>query len=434
MAKKTSKPGPVAPALIDGRVSLDQCKRAVDALHKHFEQHRKAEDETNLLPAKEQHVWLSITVKKISSVHRFKPVKIPIVHPIVDPRVEAVCLITKDPQRKYKDLLEEQGIKFISRVVGIEKLKGKFKPFEARRQLLKQSGLFLADDRVIPLLPKLLGVKWFEAKKQPIPVSLTRKDLKTELERAISSTYMNQNQGTCTSVKIAKLPTHTAAQTLANLTAALPAAVNGVKGGWENVQSLVLKTNSSVGLPIWSCDLGENRWAGMEEVQSDEELEEHSSPKGKKRAAVLDEEDHSKPRKKKAKRDLVEITPSASVPAPITVSASTKTAQDTPKVNDSPLPTMKKAKRTSAVDNLPRPLKEKTELPKEESKKSREKNKRVDIDEQVVSASPTVVELKQKRAGKVGERKKEVVALGKDVKKKFGKGVKDALIGRKAGQ
>lgn len=56
-------------------------------------------------------------------------------------------------------------IKFISRVVGIEKLKGKFKPFEARRMLLKENGLFLADERIIPLLPKLLGSKWFEAKK-----------------------------------------------------------------------------------------------------------------------------------------------------------------------------------------------------------------------------------------------------------------------------
>jgi ribosome biogenesis protein UTP30 len=76
-----------------------------------------------------------------------------------------VCLITKDPQRQYKDLLAEQNIKFISRVVGIEKLKGKFKPFEARRMLLKENGLFLADERIVPLLPKLLGVKWFEAKK-----------------------------------------------------------------------------------------------------------------------------------------------------------------------------------------------------------------------------------------------------------------------------
>ena len=89
----------------------------------------------------------------------------PIVHPLVDPRTESVCLITKDPQREYKDLLETHGIKFISRVVGIEKLKGKFKPFEARRMLLKENALFLADERVIPLLPGLLGKAFFKAKK-----------------------------------------------------------------------------------------------------------------------------------------------------------------------------------------------------------------------------------------------------------------------------
>ena len=49
--------------------------------------------------------------------------------------------------------------------MGITKLKGKFKPFEARRVLLKENGMFLADERVVPLLPKLLGSKWFEAKK-----------------------------------------------------------------------------------------------------------------------------------------------------------------------------------------------------------------------------------------------------------------------------
>jgi hypothetical protein len=39
------------------------------------------------------------------------------------------------------------------------------------------------------------------AGRQPIPVCLTRKDLKGELERALSSTYMNQNRGTCTYAK-----------------------------------------------------------------------------------------------------------------------------------------------------------------------------------------------------------------------------------------
>lgn len=47
----------------------------------------------------------------------------------------------------------------------MEKLKGKFKPFEARRLLLKENAMFLADERVIPLLPRLLGSKWFDAKK-----------------------------------------------------------------------------------------------------------------------------------------------------------------------------------------------------------------------------------------------------------------------------
>ena len=139
----------------------------------------------------------------------------PLSHPLIDPRTTPICLITKDPQREYKDLLESHGIRFISRVVGIEKLKGKFKPFEARRMLLKENGMFLADDRVIPLLPKLLGKAFFNAKKfvcpsirvtpsltsnrsrQPVPVRLKRKDLKGELERAVSSTYFHQNQGTC---------------------------------------------------------------------------------------------------------------------------------------------------------------------------------------------------------------------------------------------
>lgn len=83
----------------------------------------------------------------------------------MDPRESSICLITKDPQREYKDLLEKHNIKFISRVVGVEKLKGKFKGYEEKRMLLKENGLFLADERVVPLLPALLGKKFFQAKK-----------------------------------------------------------------------------------------------------------------------------------------------------------------------------------------------------------------------------------------------------------------------------
>ncbi|PFH54048.1 hypothetical protein AMATHDRAFT_45069 [Amanita thiersii Skay4041] len=268
--------------IIDNHVSLHQCKLAINALHSHESKKQERREENELLPAEAPLVWLNVTVKRMPNDSKIKPIRIPVVHPIVDPRTSPVCLITKDPQREYKDLLEKHNIKFISRVVGIAKLKGKFRSFEARRMLLKENGLFLADDRVIPLLPKLLGAKWFEAKKQPVPVNLARKDLKKELERAISSTYMNQNRGTCmyvitnycittyeslsySAIKIGRL-SHSPAQLLDNLKEALPAIIHYIKDGWENVQNLHVKTNSSMSLPIWTCSLDdekEGRWAGL---------------------------------------------------------------------------------------------------------------------------------------------------------------------------
>ncbi|KAG8696729.1 hypothetical protein FRC09_008298 [Ceratobasidium sp. 395] len=291
------------PSLIDSHVSVKQAKLAVDALLKYAAKVQAERDETELLGAKDELVWLNVNVKQVHPEKKLKPFSVPLARPIVDPRTSPICLITKDPQREYKDLLTAQNIKFVSRVVGVTKLKGKFKPFEVRRQLLKDHGLFLADERVVPLLPKLLGKIFFNAKKQPIPVNLQKKDLKAELERAVSSTYMHQNQGTCTSIKIAPI-SFTPAQVLDNLTTALPNVIKHIKGGWDNVQSLYIKTSTSVSLPIWSCELGSGeggRWAGMvgaseeteesdgSEESSESEEEEEEAPvvkEGKKRAAA----------------------------------------------------------------------------------------------------------------------------------------------------
>ncbi|KAJ7160877.1 ribosomal protein L1p/L10e family-domain-containing protein [Mycena filopes] len=408
--------------LVDSHVSVEQCKRAINALHTHSTQAAQKKQETELLPGKEQNIWLNVTVKKIASAHSFKPIKISIPHPLVDPRTSAICLITKDPQREYKDLLAERGVKFISRVVGIEKLKGKFKPYEARRMLLKENGMFLADERIVPLLPKLLGTKWFEAKKQPIPVCVTRKDLKAELERAISSTYMNQNQGTCTAIKISTV-SHTPAQILENLTAAIPEVIKGIKGGWDNIQSLLLKTNTSAALPVWSCDLTAaegGRWAGLvagEEERADEEMEgvveeKKQRGKGKKRAVAeeeVDEKAAGEP-KKKAK---------GANGKPVSVSATSPSSSKPATVK--PVTTKPISKSTPAATTT-------------------------------TSTSLTADELKQKRAGKAGERKKERIGggsgpapsagVGKEKvlksalksKSASGKSAKDGVMGRKKAQ
>lgn len=65
----------------------------------------------------------------------------------------------------YKNLLEELKIGFITRVVGLDKLRTKHKTFEAKRQLLKEGELFLVDDRVTVEVGKCLGKMWRDAKK-----------------------------------------------------------------------------------------------------------------------------------------------------------------------------------------------------------------------------------------------------------------------------
>lgn len=176
--------------LIDKHVSMKQCEKAIEALHKYTQKRRAEEDESSLFRDEEKGVWLVIALKQMQpNDYKLKPHRMyafisislqshglsliftyftffsPLAHPTVDPRTTPICLITKDPQRKYKDLLQEKNIKFVSRVVGITKLKGKFKPFEPRRQLMGEYGLFLADKSVIALLPGLLGKIFFKAKK-----------------------------------------------------------------------------------------------------------------------------------------------------------------------------------------------------------------------------------------------------------------------------
>jgi len=61
--------------LVDSRVSLNQVRKAVEALHSHELKKKEKFEENQLLPAKEQNLWLNVTVKAIPSNHKLKPVK-----------------------------------------------------------------------------------------------------------------------------------------------------------------------------------------------------------------------------------------------------------------------------------------------------------------------------------------------------------------------
>ncbi len=61
--------------LIDEHVSSKQCELAVAALLKHEQQRQEKLQESQLLPGKEQNVWLVLTVKQMHPEKKLKPHK-----------------------------------------------------------------------------------------------------------------------------------------------------------------------------------------------------------------------------------------------------------------------------------------------------------------------------------------------------------------------
>ena len=62
-----------------------------------------------------------------------------------------------------------------AKVIVVSKLKKKYVPFEAKRELCSAYDIFVADQRVLPMLPPLLGKTFFKKKKLPVSIDLQKK-------------------------------------------------------------------------------------------------------------------------------------------------------------------------------------------------------------------------------------------------------------------
>lgn len=49
-----------------------------------------------------------------------------------------------------------------------------YKSFEAKRKLAASYDLFVTDDRIVTFMPSLLGKAFYEKKRNPIPISLSK--------------------------------------------------------------------------------------------------------------------------------------------------------------------------------------------------------------------------------------------------------------------
>ncbi|TDZ17263.1 putative ribosome biogenesis protein [Colletotrichum orbiculare MAFF 240422] len=339
----------VAVALKDVAPTIDpeQTLKASKALLAHIKkaalQKTEESGKKNLLADPEDDVaqspvWLTLTTKRhIVDSARLKPGKIALPHPLnnLADAESTICLITADPQRAYKNIVASDEFpealrKRITRVVDVGKLKTKWKQYEAQRKLFAEHDVFLADDRIVNRLPKVLGKTFYKSTaKRPIPVVLSPKpvridgkrqkpqektpgtvragtpqDIAAEIEKAVGSALVSLSPSTNTAIRIGYAG-FTAEQIAENVDAVVKALVEKwVPQKWANVKSIYVKGQQTAALPIWLTD---ELWLEDKDIVADGSEEAKALKEkpnvGKKRKSIDapaddEENDDGKPVKK----------------------------------------------------------------------------------------------------------------------------------------
>ncbi|PWA81164.1 Ribosomal protein L1 [Artemisia annua] len=182
-------------------ITTDTITSAVEALQKW--RNKTQSNQQLFLQDDDEFIYLILTLSQIPQNPSTN--KLPLPHPLFSKQTQ-VCLIIDDrniTSKHAKDKILSDGI-LVTKVIKLSNLKTCYKPFEAKRKLCDSYDIFFADKRVIPFLPKLLGTTFFNKKKLPLPVDLTRKNWKQQIEKGFSSGLLFFGSGTCSVIRVAK--------------------------------------------------------------------------------------------------------------------------------------------------------------------------------------------------------------------------------------
>ncbi|MQM05961.1 hypothetical protein Taro_038780 [Colocasia esculenta] len=238
------------------RIDREAASRAVDSLVRWLA--AQAKQRKAQLLEHDEPVRLLISLKRIPPQGRTNPYLIPLphpVHPLSGPDAAAVCLIADDrPSTPASPSAAEERIRTegipVSEVITLSGLRADYKPYEARRKLCGSYDVFLADRRVLPLLPRLLGKQFFKKKKQPLPVDLSRKGWPEQLRRCLTSAALYLRTGTCCQMDVGRA-SQGREKIVDNVIAAMEGAMAYIPKKWSNIRSIHLKSDESVALPIY---------------------------------------------------------------------------------------------------------------------------------------------------------------------------------------
>ncbi|XP_010926188.3 uncharacterized protein [Elaeis guineensis] len=238
------------------RVSRDTARRAVDALLKWISARAKKQNrKAQLLDSDDDFLYLVLTLKKVPHKGRTTAYRVPLPHPIFSSA--SVCLLVDDrpksplPPAAARDLVRSLSLP-VADVLSLSDLRSEYRPFEARRALADSHDLFLADRRIIPLLPSLLGKHFFKKKKNPVPLDLSRRSWPEQLRKVCLSTLLYFRSGTCSVVRVGRA-SQDRDEIVDNVMAGIEGVIGYVPKKWANVRSLHVKATESLALPIYQA-------------------------------------------------------------------------------------------------------------------------------------------------------------------------------------
>ncbi|KAK2196734.1 bifunctional Ribosomal protein L1 [Babesia duncani] len=181
-------------------LDLDLLKKVIETLKKRAEVVRESNTRDLLEDPSRNYVFIQIALTKVVTEVHVKPLQIKLKHPIYTDK--EVCIFVKDPQKHWKEIIKRENVPQIKKVIGVTKLKKKYKQFEDRRKLCRSFDLFLCDKAVCCSLPSLLGKVFIQRKKMPVPISMSKGGLGNSMREAIQSTYYKLSTGNTCSVKV----------------------------------------------------------------------------------------------------------------------------------------------------------------------------------------------------------------------------------------
>lgn len=138
-----------------------QLKKAVKSLLKYIGEQQ--EQGPPQLLEEDELFHLVVALKKAPvGPRKDKPIRLRIPNPLFSADGAEICLFVKDhkgeghkaAKARLANLQKNGGV---AKIVGLSKLRTKYESHESKRQLCSSYDLFLADERIIPSLPKLIG-------------------------------------------------------------------------------------------------------------------------------------------------------------------------------------------------------------------------------------------------------------------------------------